>query len=78
MRELESRIIAASVVQALRARGATVREITVEPRQGGGIRLRAELDGPVVQCDVPRGYFAYDQVAAALIQATGRCQLETK
>lgn len=89
MIELDSRIIATSVVQALREQGATVQEITVEPHPSGGIRLRVALDEPVdtgdrthpsvalVECDVPAGYFAYEQVAAALIQATGRCSIET-
>jgi hypothetical protein len=74
--ELESRLIATSVVQALREKGATVREITVEPH-GSGVTLRAELNGPVVQVVLPPGYFAYSQVADAMILAAGRCSMET-
>lgn len=87
MLELESRLIATAVVEALRAQGETPWEITVAPR-GRGLCVRVALpmtakvgDGmpssTVVECHVPPGVFAYEQVAAALIQAKGRSQLET-
>lgn len=76
MLELESRLIATSVVESLRRKGETVREITVEPR-GGGVRVRVELNGPVVQCDLPAGHFAYDRVADALILAKWACALDS-
>lgn len=77
MLELESRLIATNVVEALRAKGATVREITVEPL-GRGARVRVEMNGPVVQCDLPAGHFAYARVADALLLATQACALETE
>lgn len=77
MIELDGRLIATNVIAALRAKGEAPREITVEP-YGSGVRVRVELNGPVVQCEIPPGFFAYEQVADALILATGRCALETE
>lgn len=83
MNELDSRLIATGIVEALRAKGEVVHEITIESI-GAGAAIRAALDGVddpnkghrVVECLVPAGYFAYAAVAEALIQAKGRCQLE--
>lgn len=66
MLELESRLIASSIVERLRAKGHQPFQIQVRPN-GAGVTARVGFQNQlVVEAHIPPGFFDYDRVADAM------------
>jgi hypothetical protein len=85
MDERQARLHVTGIVTALRERGRTPLEVRIEPNIFGGVIVCVAFPvdnplaahGPVVECHLPNGWFAYEQVADELLRSARRCVVES-